>query len=332
MSAPLQTHATARGGKAAVKTVFMFSGQGSQYYQMGKALFDTNEIFRRWMAKLDVIAQDLSGESVIETIYSRVHGKTDVFDRTTSTHPAIFMIEYALAQSLIHTGVTPDIVLGASLGSFAAAAVAGFVDVEDALAAAIRQAMVLETSCEAGSMIAVLADPILFEEDVFSERSELAAINFSSHFVVSLRKADCAQIEATLGKRNVAHQRLPVSIAFHSRWIEAARAPFGSFMQSVGRTVGHLPLVCCEQASLLAELPHDYLWRVVRNPIRFREAMALLETTGPHRYIDLGPAGTLATFLKYGLPATSRSTAHAILTPYGNEQKNFAAWSASAER
>jgi hypothetical protein len=50
-----------------------------------------------------------------------------------------------------------------------------------------------------------------------------------------------------------------------------------------------------------------------------------LEEQGPRRYIDVGPAGTLATFLKYGLPATTESTVHAILTPYGFDEKNLAA-------
>jgi len=67
----------------------------------------------------------------------------------------------------------------------------------------------------------------------------------------------------------------------------------------------------------------------VRRPIRFRESTARLEQRGACRYIDVGPAGTLATFLKYGLPATATSTVHSILTPFGFDQKNLAALLAS---
>src|SRR5438309_2432939 len=136
----------------------MFSGQGSQYFQMGRELFQTNDTFRNCMVRLDTIAKELIGDSVVGTLYSDASRKGDSFDRTLLTHPAIFMVEYALAQAWIHAGVLPDMVLGASIGSFAAATVAGFIEVKDSLASVVRQAIALE-ECERGGMIAVLADP-----------------------------------------------------------------------------------------------------------------------------------------------------------------------------
>jgi bacillaene synthase trans-acting acyltransferase len=309
--------------------VFMFSGQGSQYFQMGKELFDKNDTFRDWMVRLDDIARPSSGRSVIEALYSDARGKGDPFDRTLLTHPAIFMVEYSLAQSLIHAGVWPDIVLGVSLGSFAAATVAGFIAIEDALAAVMRQAIAIEECCEPGGLTAVLGDPALFADGFLSSRGELAAVNFSSHFVVSARRTELAEIEAALSKHNVGYQRLPVSFPFHSRWMDKARAPFESFMRSVPRKQGRLPLVCCDQVAILSNLSSDYFWNVVRHPIRFREAIARLERQGSRRYIDVGPSGTLATFLKYGLSAITESTVHAILTPFGFDQKNLTALVAS---
>lgn len=305
------------------ETVFLFSGQGSQYFQMGKALYDSDRTFRGWMQRLDEVARPFTAASVVDTIYSGQRTKSDPFDRTLLTHPAIFMVEYALAQTLIEAGVVPDMVVGASAGSFAAAAVAGFMDAEDALRAAIRQAMALEEHVEAGGMTAILADPALFAEEFLSAHSELAGVNFDTHFVVSAQRAELDRIGATLKQRNLTWQRLPVSVAFHSRWIDGAKASFGAFMRSVARKQGHLPLVCCDRAGVVAELSDDYFWDVVRHPIRFREATARLEQERPRRYIDVGPAGTLATFLKYGLPATSRSTVHAILTPFGVDRKNL---------
>ena len=305
--------------------VFMFSGQGSQYFQMGRELFEKNETFRNWMVRLDDIPRQLAGRSVIEVLYSDLYGKGDPFDRILLTHPAIFMVEYSLAETLIDAGVRPDMVLGVSLGSFAAATVAGFIGLEDALSSVVRQAMTFEEYCEPGGMTAVLADPALFAEEFLSGRCELAAVNFSSHFVVSARCAELAEIEAALDQRNVGYQRLPVSFPFHSQWIDKAKAPFEAFMRSVPRKQGRLPLACCDHSAILSGLSADYFWSVARRPVRFRETTARLEQQGARRYIDVGPSGTLATFLKYGMPATTKSTVHAVLTPFGFDQKNLAA-------
>jgi acyl transferase domain-containing protein len=299
---------------------------------MGRELYDCDGVFREWMIRLDGIAQEVSGRSVIETLYQGARGKGDPFDRTLLTHPAIFMVEFSLAQSLMRAGVRPDIVLGVSMGSFAAAAVAGFIGVEDALTAVTRQAIAIEECCEPGGMIAALADPALFAEDFLSSRSELAAVNFSSHFVVSAKQAALAEIEAALMKRNIGYQRLPVSVPFHSRWMDKAKARFESFMRSIRLKRGRLPLACCDQSTILSDLSDGYFWNVVRRPIRFHETIARLEREGARRYIDLGPSGTLATFLKYGLPASAGSTAHAILTPYGFDWKNLAALLAAIGR
>jgi bacillaene synthase trans-acting acyltransferase len=88
-------------------------------------------------------------------------------------------------------------------------------------------------------------------------------------------------------------------------------------------------LVCCDHSAILFGLPDDYFWNIARRPVRFRETAARLEQQGPRRYIDVGPAGTLATFLKYGMPATTKSTVRTILTPFGFDQKNLTALLAS---
>jgi bacillaene synthase trans-acting acyltransferase len=310
--------------RSPIPTVFMFSGQGSQYVQMGKDLFEHNEVFRQSMLDLDGVACRLSGTSVLAVLYC-AGSRAQAFDRTLLTHPAIFMVEYSVAQCLMRAGIVPDMTLGVSLGSFAAATVAGFMDVEDAMAAVMKQAIALETCCEPGGMLAVLAPPALFAEEFVSGHSELAAVNFETHFAIASRQESLAGIETGLSRRGVTHQRLPVSFAFHSRWIEAAQKPFLAFARSLGSRQGRLPLVCCEQAATLYELPPDFFWRVVREPMRFQETIAQLERNGAHRYIDAGPGGTLATFLKYGLPADSASTVNPILTPYGRDQKNLSA-------
>lgn len=317
---------------ANAQTVFLFSGQGSQHFQMGRALFDQEPTFRDSMLRLDGKVRELTGRSVVEALYTAGHPKSATFDRTLLTHPAIFMVEYSLAQCLIRAGVKPDLTLGASLGSFAAATIAGLLAVDDALLAVVQQAKILEAHCKPGGMFAVLADPVLYKEGFLSASTEMAAVNFASNFVVSARREWFAEIENYLRMRDVTYQRLPVSFAFHSQWIEAAQAPFEAFAKSIEFKAGDIPFVCCERAEVVPALSAEHLWSVVRQPIRFGDAIAKVERSGPYRYIDVGPASTLATFLKYSLPSTSKSTLHPIMTPFGQEQKNLAAVVATSIR
>jgi acyl transferase domain-containing protein len=306
------------------KTVFMFSGQGSHYLQMGRCFFEADPIFRRQMLGLDEMARELTGESVIEALYSGSHAPSTPFDRTRITHPAIFMVEYSMAQALISAGMIPEIVLGTSLGSFAAAALAGRITLEDAMTATVRHALAMEQECASGGMIAIFANPRLYDEEFLSGASDCAAVNFSLHFVVSAPLPQCTNIQNHLSALDIPWHRLAVSHAFHSRWMDQARSHFETFMKSVRFRVGSLPLVCCDRAATLTELHHGHFWDVTRHPIRFPRAIANLERNGPYCYVDAGPSGALATLMKYVLPSASRSTVHAILTPYGRDLENWA--------
>ena len=306
-----------------MKTVFMFSGQGSQYYQMGKALYDAQPVFKRCMQQLDTCVRALTGHSVVDTLYAPGNKAGTPFDRTLLSHPAIIMVEYALAQTLIEAGVQPDMVLGASLGSYTAAAVAGALPVSDALALAVAHARALEECSEPGGMIAILADPALMQEDFLRLHAQCGGVNFKEHFVVSAPQDACRQIERELRERDIAFQRIAVSFAFHSPWIDSARSSFAVRSGAIKAGRPQLPFACCERAALLDELPQDYFWNVTRQPIRLPETVAALERTGHYRYLDAGPAGTLAVFLKYLLPAASASTCSTVLTPYGRDLANF---------
>jgi acyl transferase domain-containing protein len=307
-----------------MKTVFMFSGQGSHYFQMGRSLFEANPVFRKTLLQLDETGSAAIGTSVADTLYSPANEVGAVFDRTLLTHPAIFMVEYATAQALIHAGMVPDIVLGTSLGSFVAAALAGVISPPDALNAVIQHARAVEEHCEPGGMLAVLADPALYDEKFLRSSSDCAAVNFSSHFVVSATQSQCADIRKSLDTLEIPWQQLAVSRAFHSRWIDGARIPFATFMKSVPLRDAALPLVCCDRAATLTKVHHSHFWDVTRHPIRFPAAIAALEQKDSYRYVDAGPSGTLATILKYVLPRTSRSVVNTTLTPYGDELRNWA--------
>lgn len=310
--------------------VFMFSGQGSHYFHMGKSLFEHNATFRRSMLDMDQFVRGRSGQSVLDTLYDERRGKGDAFDRTALTHPAIFMVEYALAQTLMEQGVVPDLTLGVSLGAAAAATVSGCMRLEDALEGVMLQADALESHCQPGGMIAILSTPEPRLLAGLGEECEIASFNFPGHFVLAAQRASLAPIQAALRERNLTFQPLPVSFAFHSRWIDAARPCIERNQAALPRKPAAIPMACCAHARVLTQLPENYFWNVAREPIRFQHTIAELEKNGPYRYLDLGPSGTLATFLKYSLQPGSRSTAQAVLSPFGGELRNLSAIGARA--
>ena len=306
-----------------MKTAFLFSGQGSHYFQMGRELFERDACFRSVMERLDTIAVERCGASIIDVLYRGEQGKAAPFTRTLHSHPAIFMVEYALAQSLIARGVVPDLVLGASLGSFAAAAVAGCIDAETAAAAVVEKAHVLEKHCRPGGMIAVVGVPASYLDAELLALCELGASNFATHSVISLPLENRDQVEEYLRRRGATFQRLAVSFAFHSRWIAPAQQPYREFLSGLRFQPARIPVACCAAACTIENLPVDHFWTVARAPIRFQDTVAALEAQGGYRYLDLGPGGTLATFLKYALLQDSKSQARAVMSPFGSDMQSL---------
>ena len=305
----------------AQSTTFMFSGQGSHYYQMGRDLFATDRIFRTWLGDLDTVARDAIGTSVIAAMYDHARRKGDPFDRLELTHPAIFMVEVALAHTLIARGIVPACALGVSLGAFAAATIAGCLEPETALRAVIAQARIIRAHCRPGGMIAVLASVSTCNRHVLSGACEIAAVNGAAHFVVAAPANRLPEIEAHFRRTQVSFQRLPVAYAFHSKWIDEARGALEADMRAVPVKPARLPLACCALAAQLTAIPDDYFWQVVRRPIRFQEIIEMLERSGGQRFVDAGPAGSLAAVLKQMLPKTSVSTVRAIMSPFGGDTR-----------
>jgi acyl transferase domain-containing protein len=305
---------------------FMLSGQGSHYYQMGRELFEGHAVFREKMIEMDKIVVPLLGCSMIDVLYGDDKRKDDLFDRTPLTNAAIFMVEYALAKALIADDVVPDVLVGTSMGIFAAGAVASAIAFEDALVATIKLGLILEEQCRKGAMLALLASDKLYEDlDALNKGTELAALNFASHFVVSTTHDYVATLESILDSKRIPFSKLPVSHAFHSRWIDDAEKAAMRLFSGLRYHPTRIPLVCCAQTRAIRQLRAGHLWSALRKPIRFSATIAQFESRVPHYYIDVGATGTLVTFLRRSLGPGARSRTIPILTPFGTGLKNYQA-------
>ena len=306
------------------KIIFMFSGQGSQYYMMGKWLYENNSLFKGWMKKLDRMVSDILGETICEKIYDANKKIYDPFDRTLYSHPAIFMLEYSLAQLLLHEGIEPFGVFGVSMGEFAAAAIAGVLSLDEAIDAVVKQAIRIEEDCEKGEMYAVLADQTIFQNTpMLQEICELAAVNFNSHFVISVKKENTGEIEKLLDKHNICYEKLPVSHAFHSSLMDPAEESYKKVLNNLKCKVPNVYFFSSIYADILNHVPEVYFWEIARKPILFQRAIQGMRDQDDYLYLDLGPAGTLSNFVKYNLGLEKKLLAFPIITPFGNEKKNL---------
>ncbi len=193
------------------KIVFMYSGQGSHYYNMGRELYNENEIFRDTMDKCNSILEHELEKPLIDVIYDGSK-KFENFDDILYTHPAIFSVGYSLTQVLCDRGIKPDSVLGYSVGEYVAAVVSGMLSLEDGLKIVFRQAKYLHEKCDQGGMLVVLDKITRFDEDQnLFQGTSIAAINYESCFVISGLRSRLEEIQSQLGNNSIASQLLPVN-------------------------------------------------------------------------------------------------------------------------
>lgn len=294
-------------------SAFVFAGQGSQYFGMGRWLHENDTYFRDSFDTLDT----MFGDHGIPRLGARVLGAgprlTGPMEDIELSHPGIVLVELALFDALAQRGIGPDLLVGASLGEFAALAAGGGVDREDLVAVLADHVRLLAEECPRGGMLAVVADPKAYSERLVDWRSlELAAVNAARHFVVSGPVADIEHAAAALTASGVLCQRLPIEYAFHSSLIDPVRERFeaGVALLDVGPT--RVPLVSCATAAP-ATGSVSHLWDVVRAPILWRDTVGTLERThGPQiRYVDLSPSGSMNGFLhmEFGAGIGDRSCA-----------------------
>ena len=225
---------------------FMFTGQGSQYPGMGAGLYEHEPVFRYHVDECAELLKPHLGCDLRDVIYPRraeaaeAAEAAQVLTQTSMTQPALFVIEYALAQLLMKWGIQPEVMIGHSIGEYVAACLAGVFSLEDALALVAERGRLMQ-QMPAGSMLSVR----LTEAEVrryLNNELDLAVVNAPSQCVV----AGPNERDRTTGKDLAAHKvdctRLHTSHAFHSAMMQPVLAPFTEKVKAVGAKRARIPV------------------------------------------------------------------------------------------
>lgn len=304
--------------------VFMFSGQGSQYYQMGVQLYSDNPRFKHWMDRCDAVFEPYIDNSIVDIIYQGGN-KTDSFDRLLHTNAALLSFQYSLAKVLIEEGHQPDLLLGYSLGEFVAAVVSESMTLEDGAKLVSEYAKFLEkTPATYGSMLSVLDCPSIMERypDCFLN-CEVIGKNFDKNFVISGDPNAICLAEAKLKDKDVLTQKLPVNFAFHTQLFEPIKAQFFSLGEQLSFSAPVCPAVSCFSTENVPQFSMNHFWSVTRNPIQFRDTLKKLVDKGDFLFVDLSPSGTLSTFVRYLLGGDTGSETITAMTPFGKDMETL---------
>ncbi len=305
--------------------VFCFAGQGSQYYRMGAELLESQPVFRHWMETGDAQIRRRLGFSVLDEVYGAAVRPDQPFDRLEASHPAIFLVQYALAKLLAALGLRPDMLFGVSLGEFTAQVVAGMIPFDAGLAAVADQPALFAKSCPPGGMVAVLGAPSWHQRSsVLAQKTEVAGINSDGHFVLSTLACDLATVESELRENDLPFQRLPVPFAFHSRFIAAAEAPWRATFGTQRRESSFWPVWSACLGGPVGPADPDLGWRIVRQTMDVRTTVQAIENRGGALYVDLSPSGTLAALLRQQLGPHSAPRILSILSPFGGNGERLA--------
>ena len=291
--------------RAPAPAAWLFTGQGAQYPAMARELWESSPTFRRAIEECIEVAAPHLDVPLLPLLIEEVEG--DRLRQTALAQPVLFTLEYALASLWRSWGVEPAYVAGHSLGEYAAATIAGVMDLSDALPLVIARGRLMQQLPPGGRMVALIAREEIVSQAIADQKNlSIAAVNSPESVVLS---GSNAEIDLVLKRLSgVKCQDLVVSHAFHSPLIEPMLDEFKKLIATVTLRPPRIPLISNVTGALLtdAEATDPERWRQhVRRPVRFADSVRTLAKAGVQTYLEIGPHPTLCALAKATLPADS---------------------------
>ena len=321
---------TAKAGNSGREIVFMFPGQGAQYVRMGQNLYQHNNVFKTALDKCSVILTPLLGRDLRDVLFPKDGGEEaskEILKNTQFTQPALFALGYSLAQVWMDWGVTPDRLMGHSIGEFAAACIAGVFSLEDGLKMIAKRGQLMQ-ALPGGSMASVRKSGPEVEKLLTGDLA-VAAYNGPELCVVAGPDDQVAAFVAKLEAQDIACRALHTSHAFHSSMMDSIVAPFEEFIAAIKLHPPQLPIVSTVTGKPMADAEATsarYWAEHLRRPVRFSDAVqAMWKEDDTRILIELGPRKTLATLAMQHASDRKKQTATPSLSSHSSDNEEFKA-------
>ena len=291
------------------KVVFLFTGQGSQYVNMGRQLYDTQVTFRKILEQCNEGLRTYLDQPLLSVLYPDPSSSSPL-DQTAYTQPALFALEYALAALWRSWGIEPAAVMGHSVGEYVAACVAGVFSLEDGLALIAKRGRYMHDLPQDGKMAVVFAEIARVEAAIapYADKVSIAAVNGPENIVISGQGSAIIAIVEALEIQGVASRQLNVSHAFHSPLMEPILDDYGQTASQFRFHTPGIPLISNLTGQELGynEIPDAAYWRRhIRQPVQFSSAIETLHTQGFNLFLEIGPSPTLSGMAQRCLPKDS---------------------------
>jgi acyl transferase domain-containing protein len=275
-------------------TAFVFSGQGSTYGGMSRALYERYTPFREVIDECDAVHRETAGRSLLPELTGPA---TDADWTTDIAQPALFAHQSALVRLWRELGVEFGLVAGHSVGELAALCAAGAFTVAEGMRLATVRGRLMRRLSPAGGMLALAASRTETEAILAAVPGlDLAAVNGESAYVLAGEPDRVAEAAARCEAGGLRHHVLPVDRAFHSRLLTPALREWADHVAAVAAA----PLTTGFVSGLdgLVREPGwrpdgEYLVRQAAEPVRYDLVLARLRETGCAAALELGPAATL---------------------------------------
>jgi acyl transferase domain-containing protein/NADPH:quinone reductase-like Zn-dependent oxidoreductase/NADP-dependent 3-hydroxy acid dehydrogenase YdfG/aryl carrier-like protein len=282
--------------------LWVFCGQGPQWWGMGRQLLQREPVFRETVRRCDDLICRLGGWSLLAEFTAEPERSR--IGETAVAQPAIFTLQVALAALWRSWGILPDAVVGHSVGEVAAAHVAGALSLEDATRVIFHRGRCMGFATGAGKMLAVALSPEEAAAAVAPHdgRVGVAALNGPGSVTLAGEAEPLEEIARDLDARQVFNRFLVVPHAFHSAQMDPARDPLLEALADIRPQPARIPMfstVSGERADG-RELGAEYWWQNVRLPVRFAGAVEKAADAGFHLVLEVGPHPVLGGSIREG--------------------------------